>query len=305
MSKEEEHQQPNNKETDLFVCSICHQSLARGFFPKKKFAKHGETTPVCRACRKAATAKRCKQPVAKPVLQGRQSEAGERRKPNNFGYCNYVDRLFAMDCFQDIVNLKVFASAKDVSESMAALLAVSRHGNIMSEKTSSQSDGDYNKVLCLCIGDGCTPRTAVLASYLQKGWTCISIDPNLSDEWKGNELPVDGLIGYQGTLEQFVTDNDTSQTLTDDHHVWDHLVLLCVHSHARFQGDASIHRIRESYGNVPSTLVSLPCCPKFRHVSDIGRPPNHRFDDDCVFSACRTVDVWNFSPSSDACLPCL
>jgi hypothetical protein len=73
-----------------------------------------------------------------------------------------------------------------------------------------------------------------------------------------------------------------------------HVVLLCVHSHARFRGISTIDAIRARYHNVPTTLVSLPCCPKFRHLGDIGRPPDVKYDDDCVFSACRTVDVWNF-----------
>jgi hypothetical protein len=73
-----------------------------------------------------------------------------------------------------------------------------------------------------------------------------------------------------------------------------HLVLLCVHSHARFLGEADVSHIRLRYGNIPTTLVSLPCCPQFRHVGDIGRAPDIKFEDDCVFSSCRSVEVWNF-----------
>ena len=101
--------------------------------------------------------------------------------------------------------------------------------------------------------------------------------------------------------------------------------MLCVHSHARFIEEASIENIRLLYAsqkeniddisdgvyigrNVqsdsskttgtnfilpPTTIVSLPCCPTFRHVRDIGVPPDLKYDDDCVFSACRSVEVWN------------
>ena len=75
---------------------------------------------------------------------------------------------------------------------------------------------------------------------------------------------------------------------------YDHLILLCVHSHARLMGSASIPNIMGRYNNLPTTLISLPCCPRFRSEKDVGRAPDVRYEDDCVFSACRKVEVWNF-----------
>ena len=207
--------------------------------------------------------------------------------------------LFGMKCFPDLVSLGVFRSAKDVSESMAVLQGVTRHGNF---NLASKSN-----VLCLCIGDGCTPRTAVLACYLQ-GWTCVSIDPALNEEWSGNNpKDVVGLTGYRGTLAQFFDETDPSlvrpsssaSESSPSSKPYQHLILLCVHSHARFIGSVTVSRIRDCYDNVATTICSLPCCPKFRHKGDIGREPDTYYDDDCVFSAMRKVEIWNIEEGCD------
>ena len=39
----------------------------------------------------------------------------------NWGYTTYLDRLFSMRCFEDLVRLRLFPGAKDMSESMGAL----------------------------------------------------------------------------------------------------------------------------------------------------------------------------------------
>lgn len=265
-------------------CHVCKDSLPHRLFPKKKIEKD-EVNSICRRCRKNITAQRCKQPTQEQKKQGRRSHSGIVRRPNNHGYCDYLDMLFAMNCFQDIVALKAFSSAKDVSESMAALQAACEHGNINKK----------DKVKCLAIGDGSTPRTAVLACFLKK-WNCSSIDPALNEEWIGNNPKgVRNLVGYGYTLEEFMMVQET------DNAVYDHLVLLCVHSHARMIGTTSISKIMARYNNVKTTIVSLPCCPKFRPQKDFGRSPDVQYDDDCVFSDCRRVEVYNFDYTNTRC----
>ena len=233
------------------------------------------------------------------------ADSGLVRRPNNFGYCDYVDMLFGMKCFPDLISLGVFRSAKDVSESIAVLQGVIRHGNIVhkKEKGGQEKEGEKKKsdILCLCIGDGNTPRTAVLACYLQ-GWTCVSIDPALNDEWSGRSPKnVSGLTGYRGTLAQFFDEADiVGPAASPSSPSYQHLILLCVHSHARFLGSVTVSRIRAHYGNIATTICSLPCCPKFRHKGDIGREPDISYEDDCVFSAMRKVEIWNIERGCDA-----
>ena len=324
----------NDQRRTTKYCSVCSQSLPLNSFPKEKFAKtkglvvKNESTAsddvvqqdpnsyTCRQCTKNQTALRCKQSTKTQLKTGRKSDSGIIRRPNNFGYCSYIDKLFGLDCFADIVQLKAFTSAKDVSESMAAIQAANNsnynnqhHGQLKLHTDKRRMK--EKKVLCLCIGDGSTPRTAVLSCFLEKKWDCISIDPALHAEWHGiNPKSVQRLIGFGGTLEEFlslpqiitfedavvdVDDDDAKQKRQRQIHHYDHLLLLCVHSHARFTGNASVSNIHSMYGpDVPMTIISLPCCPKFKSSRDIGRPPDRQYDDDCVFSACRRVEIWNF-----------
>lgn len=267
------------------TCNECHQSLAVHLFPKKKFAKQ-QDVDMCRQCRKNQTAKRCKQPSKQNAKQGRKSESGIVRRPNNHGYCDYVDKLFSLNCFPDIVARKVFTSAKDVSESMASIQAAAQYGL---QSTNKKKKKKGNRIKCLCIGDGSTPRTAVLACYL-KQWECVSIDPALQDDWHGVQPKgVRGLVGFKGTLEEFMKTQPQEEQAE-----YDHLLLLCVHSHARLHKDESVPCIMARYGDIPTTLVSLPCCPTFRSQKDVGRAPDHVYEDDCVFSQCRKVEIWHF-----------
>jgi hypothetical protein len=265
------------------TCSICKVLLERHLYTKKEYQKPSTSDITCQQCRRNQTAKRCKQPTKTDVKQGRRSESGIKRRPNNFGYCNYLDQLFSMKCFHDIVALQVFTSAKDISESMAAIQAASQHGLIPKHDKKC-------RVKCLCIGDGSTPRTAALACFIKK-WDCVSIDPALKPDWKGDDpKSIRGLIGFAGKVEEFA-----SNSTLDSSESYDYLVLICVHSHARLIGAASMENIRAKYNiNIPTTLVSMPCCPKFRSHTDIGRKPDLEYEDDCVFSACRKVEVWNF-----------
>lgn len=266
--------QANEEQGESFPCSVCQELLPRSRFSKKSIQKR---TFICHHCQKSATAARVKQPAPKKSKQGHRSDSGMQRRPNNWGYCDYVDRLFSMACFQDLVRLQVFSSAKDVSESMAALQAVKQ---INEEKT-----------VCLCVGDGSTPRTAVLACYLQKWASVVSIDPALKDAWVGSEPKgVVGLIGFQGTLQAYMESVSVSNITTH----YNHLVILLVHSHARFIGPCRINLVRAKFGTPKTTLVSLPCCTRFRHAQDLHFQPTTQYDDDCVFSACRTVQIWKY-----------
>jgi hypothetical protein len=110
------------------------------------------------------------------------------------------------------------------------------------------------------------------------------------------------------------------------------LVLLCVHAHNRFVGDAALPAVRTALGNPPTTLVSLPCCNTFNPQKDLGRPPDvvrpptppppptrdrapqmsisrgleagrQAFEDLAIFSACRAVNIWNWATAGDSHFP--
>ncbi|GMI39095.1 hypothetical protein TrCOL_g3411 [Triparma columacea] len=265
------------------VCVDCAETLPRNAFPKKSFAT---PTPQCTACRKIANAARMKQrPPAPQRHDSNKNGAGVSRSPNNHGFCTYLDRLFSMACFPTVASLGIFTTAKDVSEAFSAINAA--------RKTISPSKSRFGKMegntLCLCIGDGCTPRSAALACFVE-GWKCISIDPEMQDKWvEGGAAAgsVKGLTCFKALLSQFM------DTPSPDEPPPDSLILLLIHSHARLIGNASIDKIRERYGSPPTCLISIPCCASFGTERDVGRPDD-TFDDDCIFSAKRTVMCWKF-----------
>mmetsp|Transcript_33592 Transcript_33592/g.72631 ORF Transcript_33592/g.72631 Transcript_33592/m.72631 type:complete len:220 (+) Transcript_33592:394-1053(+) len=149
---------------------------------------------------------------------------------------------------------------------MAAIQAACEHGawkeDAKTSKEGSEGSGsetrrNKGRVMCLCIGDGSTPRTAVLACYL-RGWECVSIDPALHEEWRGvSPKGVRGLTGYGGTLEEYLTTTTTTRSVERERNghgatatattAYDHLILLCVHSHARLIDEASVPNIAARY----------------------------------------------------------
>jgi hypothetical protein len=116
--------------------------------------------------------------------------AGEKRgrrnriHPRNWGYTTYIDRVFGMRCFEDLVRMRVFPDAKDISESYGALQAAIRRGLGGGTTCSSREAERRRGVLCIAIGDGATARSACLAAYLTS-WNAVSVDPALREEWAG------------------------------------------------------------------------------------------------------------------------
>ena len=86
---------------------------------------------------------------------------------------DYVDRYFSLSSYPLLASLQVFPTVKDVTEAMGALSAVNDHVDA--------------RAVCLAVGDGNTPRCGVLAAFLCKKWRCVTIDPELREEWEGEE----------------------------------------------------------------------------------------------------------------------
>ena len=314
----------------------------------------------------------------------RVTRAGAKLRPQNWGYTTYLDRVFAMRAFHDLIALGVFQSAKDVSESMGALQAATVHGFDNGDAAQSPetecpaggvgggggqaptdpvratrsgpearedgaprpdpqppADGGASRaapglgcwrrrdVLCLVIGDGCTPRTAALVAFLTQ-WTAVSIDPEMLPEWVGRcPRGVRRLRAVRGTFEAWVegladaagsggggiagaegggvaqAEGDGGGALPGPAPCFRQLLLLCVHSHNRFTGPAAIGSVRSALGlqHVPCCLVFVPCCPGFSPGKDIGRPPDVTFEDLAVFSACRRVQAWKWAAAAGAVCP--
>ncbi|EED93163.1 predicted protein [Thalassiosira pseudonana CCMP1335] len=268
----------------------------------------------------------------------------EEERPTHIADCKFIDSMLSMPCYPNLNTLGLFTSSRDVSVSMAALEAVRLYGtlgencfvphdmngekvasrkkcgggSIDSINRSGMKDTGVNPkgVICLVIGEGRTPRTAVLASQ-HYGWTALAIDPNLSEEWDGFHDDIPGFTGYCGSTNDFM-DNAVEFTETMVEYSNDsveHLVIIGIQmtkDQMRLRGRSDINAIRARYEDVPTTLVSLSpirkatLAPKRRTgqcgsklEKDVGYEPNCSYIDEGVFSACRLVEVWNFHNAED------
>jgi hypothetical protein len=98
---------------------------------------------VCHQCRKQDGAIRMKQIKPNTIItDSNKSNSGLTRRPNNWGYCNYLDKLFSMNCYNDIVYLNVFNNAKDISESMAAIYAIFHHSSYININVGEEEGKD-------------------------------------------------------------------------------------------------------------------------------------------------------------------
>jgi hypothetical protein len=84
-------------------------------------------------------------------------------------YSMYTNELLSLTCAPKLLELKLFPSAKELTESFSCFAAVRAH-------LSNEFRPDDPSVLLVCVGDGLTPRTAGLFCFRTK-WKCISVDP--------------------------------------------------------------------------------------------------------------------------------
>lgn len=136
-----------------------------------------------------------------------------RIHPRNWGFTTHLDKVFGLRCFEDLVRLAVFPDAKDISESYGALLGACRSlgGTTDSIREVQQRRG----VLVLSIGDGATPRTAALVSYLTR-WHAVAIDPALRPGWRGAAPnKVERLWGFAEKFEDWIEQHDSVQEISE------------------------------------------------------------------------------------------
>lgn len=264
----------------------------------------------------------------------------EEERPTHIADCKYIDAVLSMPCYPKLNSMELFSSSKDVSVSMAALDAIKLYGTMDAEYFVAH-DGNGEKVVprimrkkmaasckdlptsvnpksivCLVIGEGSQPRTAVLAS-LHYGWTTLSIDPTLDEDWDGYQDDVPNYTGYSGTISEFMSDEYTESyfELDNSQSKVNHLVIIGVQmtkDELRLKGQSNINEIRARYNDIPTTLVSMSplrkatLAPKRRNgqcgsklEKDVGYEPNCSYIDEGVFSVCRLVEVWNFHNEDD------
>jgi hypothetical protein len=276
------------------------------------------------------------------AFSGQQYGGGEEDRPANVADCKYIDALLRLPSYLNLNAYGIFQSCEDVSISMATLEAVRLYGTVdesffiphdteglpaKSRRSNPRSilptelnnhiedeSMSPKSIVCLVLGEGRTPRTAILAAQ-HYGWTTYSIDPSLSELWDGYHDDIRGFTGYSGSISDFVESTADSMIEIQNQSV-KHLVIIGVQKQKdelRLKGKGNIMEIRSRYNDVPTTLVSVSpvrkatLAPKRRdgqHLSklekDIGYEPNCSYIDSGVFSECRLIEVYNFHNADES-----
>eukprot|EP00943_MAST-04B_sp_MAST-4B-sp1_P007990 g7990.t1 len=219
-------------------------------------------------------------------------------RTRNWGFSQHLDAVWSLKCFKKLVELEVFPDAKDISESMGAFRAATLYSHLElncdnnNDIIKTRSRWKQQNIWCLCIGDGSTPRTATLISFLTS-WNLISVDPGLKQEFVGKDPKgINRMECFDMKFEDWVKFFSSSSACKIIKLECNYLYIICVHSHHRFVGDACFEKVRNLFGNPRTCLVNLPCCARYSPIKDIGRTPDITFEDPAIFSACRKIDMW-------------
>ena len=193
----------------------------------------------------------------------------------------------------------LFPSSKQVTSAVGTLNAA----NIGLLSTSNENS---SSVLCLVLGDGKDPRTAVLAA-VRYGWNVVAIDSKLDKKWKKpKELLPDScrFAGLDGDMSSFLSEGrDLVQTFLCPIADIDHILIICLDQGENFyqlkslRGRIGISDLRVLFNNAPATVVSTSsieanvddCMMKIR--------PAYSFVDEEILSTNKQVQIWNFHGS--------
>ena len=169
----------------------------------------------------------------------------------------HLERFFKLNTAPDIMALKVFPNLKEISESMAAFVAVKDHIPYALKDPS---------VSVVVVGDGHTPRTGVLFARLT-AWNVYSIDPVL----RIADYKTDRLFLVKKKVEDILP------------LVANKVVIVSVHSHA-----SAMDSIGSTVAN-DKWFINIPCCVP----CDYKENPVYSYIDDGILSPKNKIDIYH------------
>jgi hypothetical protein len=176
----------------------------------------------------------------------------------------YFNELMRCACAPDLLRSGVFPNAKEVTESFGAYNAVRKH----LWKQFPPNDED---VICVCVADGSTPRTA-LTFALRTKWNVISVDPNLRH------------AKFQRWSGQFKRLYLFAKKIQDCRFEAKKIVIVMVHPHVKI--DDTLPSI---IGYEQRAVVSMQCCVK-QFITN--KAPDIEYNDLGIWSPQRSIKVW-------------
>ncbi len=190
----------------------------------------------------------------------------------NKPHLGYLSEFIRCKCSSDLIQLKYFPNAKEVTESFGAYNALRRY---------LQDDFPLNSknTIAVVVGDGGRPRTGATFAF-RTNWAVHSIDPNVFKttmdigEFK-KVKEVERLFVYRRRIEKI--NAELLNIKNKD------LLIVCVHSHASLSDCLKVLKT-----NGKRTIISMPCCKK----DDLNIEPTITYDDISINSEKRTVNIY-------------
>lgn len=175
----------------------------------------------------------------------------------------YIEEFVSLNCAPDMLALKLFPNAKEITETMACFNAVRTH--IIPKYGLEYRQKDVNVVV---IGDGHKPRTGALFA-MRTAWKVDSIDPLM--DFDDNQ--VKRLRTWKSKIEDILYLGYGEEAA----------ILVFPHSHARI--DEMLRKI------VAKTIhvISIPCCVP-QEISGI--MPDVVYKDENIWSEKNEVKIW-------------
>jgi len=231
----------------------------------------------------------------------------------------YIDNFLRWDCGRVLLEMGLFPNAKEISESVACLEAVTTRLDLPLTCTDT---------VAIVIGDGRTPRTAALLAMRTKWARIISIDPALHGlETEGiSAAPTEAKMRREGMLSAGSSSGKArvamrervvgihrlevlgcriqDATVTVEAH--QRVVIILPHAHVspdeaiasiqikRAASTRAVESEQEGGYVAPRSLslVQLPCCNYLWHKEALGQGPDAEFNDSRIGTPCRLVRVW-------------
>lgn len=171
----------------------------------------------------------------------------------------YVERFIGMKCAVDLLSLRMFPNAKEVTESFGCFEGV---------VNNIEDDLKNEEINIVCVGDGHTPRTAAMFAF-RSNWNCYSVDPVLRPT--NASYRVNRLKTYSKRIEDVKLSFDSPT--------------IIVHCHAH----VSIPRSLAQISAPKLSVLAIECCVSQRID---GVKPDIEYVDNCIWSKKNTVRIW-------------
>ena len=213
-------------------------------------------------------------------------------------FMRYVNEMLRLACAPELIRLKLFPDAKELTESFAANNAIRTH--LAAEYPTSDP-----RVTLIAVGDGITPRTAALCAFLTR-WQCVSMDPEMVpwERWRrsrdvatgqpwstcGDEAGEAVDHGWGGVRRLQAHRRKVQEMAID----CDRALLVMVHAHVSLSD--TLASVSTSSGECAAVI--LPCCNWYAKLThpDGATPPRAEYEDPGVVSPQRTVRVFPSLP---------